>query len=351
MITLHEGNLLTEDVDALVNTVNTQGVMGKGVALQFKRAYPEMFRSYEVACRRGEVQPGRLHVWFSHALTGPRVVINFPTKRHWRQPSRIEDIDAGLVALVEVIRERDIRSIALPPLGCGNGGLDWRDVRPLIESRLAPVADDVDIRVFPPSGAPAAAEQVNRSPKPELTPSRAMLLTLMRRYEEAAFGPPSLVEVQKLAYFLQFSGEPLKLTFANARYGPYSDELRRTLSDLESHYIVGFGDGSAKVHDAEPLSVRREVLDELGTFVSANPDAAHRIDRVLEMISGYESAYGLELLASVHKLLADEPERRRDVDAVLEALQEWTRRKATLFTRDHVSTARQAIIDRGLLAS
>ncbi|MGL5861916.1 MAG: hypothetical protein ACRCY9_11755, partial [Phycicoccus sp.] len=123
------------------------------------------------------------------------------------------------------------------------------------------------------------------------------------------------------------------------------------LSDLESHYIVGFGDGSAKVHDAEPLSVRREVLDELGTFVSANPDAAHRIDRVLEMISGYESAYGLELLASVHKLLADEPERRRDVDAVLEALQEWTRRKATLFTRDHVSTARQAIIDRGLLAS
>ncbi|MGL5928430.1 MAG: type II toxin-antitoxin system antitoxin DNA ADP-ribosyl glycohydrolase DarG [Dermatophilaceae bacterium] len=350
MITLHEGNLLTEDVEALVNTVNTQGVMGKGVALQFKRAYPEMFQSYEAACRRGDVQPGRLHIWSSDALTGPRFVINFPTKRHWRQPSRLEDIDAGLVALVEAIRERNIRSIALPPLGCGNGGLDWRDVRPLIERRLAPVADEVDIRIFPPFGAPAAGEQVNRSPTPKLTPSRAMLLTLMRRYEEVAFGPPSLIEVQKLAYFLQVSGEPLGLRFANARYGPYSDDLRRTLSDLEGHYIVGFGDGSARVHDAEPLSVRPEVLDELDAFVSAQSDATHRIDHVLEMISGYESAYGLELLASVHKLLADEPERRPDVDAVLGALQEWTRRKATLFTRDHVSTARQAIIDRELLA-
>lgn len=149
MIELVHGNLLEADVEALVNTVNTEGVMGKGVALQFKKAFPEMFEAYREACRRGEIEPGRMHVYERRDMLGPRYIINFPTKRHWRQPSRLEDIASGLKALVEQIRSRRIRSVALPPLGCGSGGLEWGKVFPLIQAALDPL-ENVRALVFPP---------------------------------------------------------------------------------------------------------------------------------------------------------------------------------------------------------
>jgi O-acetyl-ADP-ribose deacetylase (regulator of RNase III) len=152
MITLERGNLLDADVDALVNTVNTVGVMGKGLALQFKRAYPAMFRAYSRAAQSGELEVGRMQVWETGELQGPRYIINFPTKRHWRQGSRLVDIEQGLADLVRVVRALGIRSVAVPPLGCGNGGLDWAQVEPLITNALTSLAD-VDVRLFPPGTA------------------------------------------------------------------------------------------------------------------------------------------------------------------------------------------------------
>lgn len=157
MITQAHGNLLEADVDALVNTVNTVGVMGKGIALQFRRAYPEMFTSYARAVKSHDVQLGVMHVWPTGAMAGPRLIINFPTKGHWRAPSRLEDVERGLDYLVRVIRQLGIRSIAVPPLGCGNGGLDWSVVEPLIRSKLSSVPD-VDVRLYAPEGAPAAVD-------------------------------------------------------------------------------------------------------------------------------------------------------------------------------------------------
>jgi O-acetyl-ADP-ribose deacetylase (regulator of RNase III) len=130
------GDLLSADVEALVNTVNTVGVMGKGLALQFKRRFPANFAIYAAACQRGEVEVGRMLIVETARTTTPRFIINFPTKKHWRDPSRLEYVRAGLVALVCEIRERGIRSIAIPPLGCGNGGLTWAAVRPLIDQAL-----------------------------------------------------------------------------------------------------------------------------------------------------------------------------------------------------------------------
>jgi O-acetyl-ADP-ribose deacetylase (regulator of RNase III) len=150
MLELVTGNLLEADTEALVNTVNTEGVMGKGIALQFKRKYPEMFEAYQQACKEGQVQPGRMHVYERREMINPRYIINFPTKRHWRSPSRIEDIKAGLSALVEEIRKRSIKSIALPPLGCGNGGLHWSEVLPAIRIALADLTD-VRLLVYPPA--------------------------------------------------------------------------------------------------------------------------------------------------------------------------------------------------------
>jgi O-acetyl-ADP-ribose deacetylase (regulator of RNase III) len=153
MIELASGDILKDDSEAMVNTVNCVGIMGGGITLQFKNAWPENFKAYEAACLRQEVQPGRMFIFETGHLTNPRYIINFPTKRHWRGKSRMQDIDPGLQALVVELRERGITSVAIPPLGSGLGGLEWEEVRPRIEAALAELPD-VHARVFEPRGAP-----------------------------------------------------------------------------------------------------------------------------------------------------------------------------------------------------
>lgn len=162
MIETGQGNLLETDAEALVNTVNCVGVMGKGIALQFKQAFPENYEAYHKACKRDEVVPGRLFVQSCRELGRLRWIVNFPTKRHWRGRSRLEDIRVGLEALAREIAVRGIRSIALPPLGCGHGGLDWNDVRPLIEETLGNLPD-VRVVVFEPGSGPAAGARPIRT--------------------------------------------------------------------------------------------------------------------------------------------------------------------------------------------
>ena len=163
------GDLLADDSEALVNTVNTVGVMGKGIALQFKRAYPEVFKAYQAASRRGEIQLGHVQVVPTGRLTGnPRSIVNFPTKNHWRSKSRLSDIRDGLVDLVDRIEEFGIRSIAVPPLGCGNGGLRWSDVRPVIVDVLSEL-NDVEVHLYPPEGAPSSVDMRVATSRPKLT--------------------------------------------------------------------------------------------------------------------------------------------------------------------------------------
>ena len=347
-ITRGTGNLLTQDVDALVNTVNTEGVMGKGIALQFKKAWPAMFKDYEAACRRGEVTPGCMHVWETGSLTGPRYIINFPTKRHWRGRSKLIDIETGLQDLARVIRELAITSIAIPPLGCGNGGLDWREVEPRMLRALEPLAGAVDVLIFAPMGAPDAADQPNREPVPKLTAARAALLALMREYEQVTFEPPTLVEVQKLAYFLQTNGEALRLDFGTAIYGPYADELRKSLRAMEGHFIIGFGDGSLPINKAEPIRVKPEIYEGLDKYIASHPETSARIRSVLKEIEGFESTYGLELLATVHWVMTHDATARTSSDAAHDEVRRWSQRKSSLFTRPHVESAWRAVHERGL---
>ncbi|MGO4956690.1 type II toxin-antitoxin system antitoxin DNA ADP-ribosyl glycohydrolase DarG [Luteococcus sp. Sow4_B9] len=345
------GNLLTQPADALVNTVNTQGVMGKGIALQFKKAWPEMYRAYAAACKRGEVQPGMMHVWPTNVMTGPRFIINFPTKRHWRAPSRMEDVEAGLDDLARVIQREGITSIAIPPLGCGNGGLQWSEVEPRIRAALAGVSQHTDILLFAPNGAPAAHEQPVGGDAPKLTPARAALLALMRTYQELTLEPPKLIEIQKLAYFLQNAGERLRLKFAPHLYGPYADDLRKTLRDMEGHYIVGFGDGSSPVIAAESIRVRPETLPRLDNVLEESPATKSHLRATMAAVEGFESLYGLELLSSVHWVMAHDDAAARDPGKALRDIREWSNRKANLFTPEHVETAWRAVHDRQLLGA
>ena len=219
MIEYKTGDITTEDAEALVNTVNCVGFMGKGVALSFKRAFPDNFKAYAEACERKEVQPGRMLVFETGRPANPRYIVNFPTKQHWRAKSKMEDIDSGLRALTQEINRRGIRAIAIPPLGSGFGGLEWAEVRPRIEAALRGM-NDLRVVIYEPSGALDKPVSSNRS-VPRMTPGRAALVGLMDRYLTGLLDPfVTLLEVHKLMYFMQAAGEPLRLNFQKGPYGP-----------------------------------------------------------------------------------------------------------------------------------
>ena len=323
MIEFKTGDILSENVEVLVNTVNCVGVMGRGIALQFKRAFPENFEAYAKACRREEVLPGRIFVFDTEQLSNPRYIFNFPTKRHWRGKSRIEDIEIGLEALAHEIQVRGIRSVAIPPLGSGLGGLDWNEVRPRIERALASI-DDAKLIVFEPSGAPTADKMVRNREVPKMTPSKAALVGLMHRYLSGLLDPfISLLEVHKLMYFLQESGEPLRLRFRKAEYGPYAENLRHALNAIEGHLISGYADGG----DApdKKLELVPGAVSDANDFLEENLGIRSHIERVASLIDGFESSVGLELLSTVYWIVANE-----EIDAfddVVSHFYSWNARK------------------------
>lgn len=342
MIDYVEGDLLKANTEALVNSVNSVGVMGRGVALEFKRRFPENFKAYKEACDWGEVQPGRMFVFETGELI-PSYIINFPTKRHWRGNSRIDDIEAGLVALVTEVEQREIRSIALPPLGCGLGGLDWQQVKQLIHTAFAALPD-VQTAVFEPGGySPPIPDSPEK--RPAMTPGRAALIGLMHRYL-TGLGEPvvTLLEVHKLMYFMQVAGEPLRLRYVKARYGPYADNLRHVLRELEGHYIHGSGTGGDRVHQA--LHLRPGAITAAEEFLKGHLGTRNRFDRVAELVKGFDSAFGLELLATVHWVIGETGSA--EDDDVIRATYAWNSRKRQ-FAHSQIAFARETLQDRGWL--
>jgi O-acetyl-ADP-ribose deacetylase (regulator of RNase III) len=345
MISLTRGNLLEADAEALVNTVNCDGFMGKGIALQFKQAFPENFRVYEKACRAGEVQPGRMLVVPTGSLVNPKYIINFPTKRHWRGKSRIEDIASGLRALIDEVRKLSIAVVAVPPLGCGFGGLDWRKVRPMIERAFAELPN-VRVLLFEPVGTPAAADMPVGTKRPKLTLARALFIRLMRQYSEMSYRL-TLLEIQKLAYLLQESGEPLRLRYVAHLYGPYAHNLNKVLEVLEGHFIRGYGDEAKPDVEIELLPGAAEEADR---FLAGRDDSADRLERVASVIEGFETPYGMELLASVHWVAMHDASKAQDADQAVAAIQGWNDRKRTMFEAKHVRLAWERLWDLGWLA-
>ena len=345
MIRFQRGDILEARAEALVNTVNCVGIMGRGIALQFKNAFPANFKAYAAACKRGEVQPGRMFVFDTGELTPPRYIINFPTKRHWRGKSRIEDIRAGLEALVDEIRARDIRSIALPPLGSGLGGLDWADVRPLIERALARLPE-VEAEVFEPDGG-ARDSRANRSTSvPRMTPGRAALVSLMNRYLGGLMDPSiTLLEVHKLMYFLQVGGEPLQLRFTKGLYGPYAENLRHVFRDIEGHLVAGYADGGDA--PGKHLALVPGAVSEAERFLSEHPDTLERFDRVARLVEGFETPFGMELLATVHWVVAEEGVAGEE--SVAEATYAWGPTKRQ-FSRGQIQTAMDRLRAEGWLS-
>jgi len=341
MIEFRTGNILTADVQALVNTVNCVGIMGRGIALQFKNRFPENFKSYVAACKREEIQPGRMFVFETHTLTNPKFIINFPTKRHWRGKSRIEDIDAGLTALVEVIRNRNIHSIAIPPLGSGLGGLNWNDVRPRIEAAVRGI-NDLSVIIFEPNSASVATKSRE---VPKMSAGRAALVVLMHRYLGGLMDPfVTLLEVHKLMYFMQEAGEPLRLNYTKAPYGPYAENLRHVINVIEGHLVSGYADGGDEPD--KQLALIPGAVKEAEAFLKDKRETAGRFDRVGELVEGYETPFGLELLATVHWVAMHE--KAVSFNDVVAQVYAWNDRKKR-FAPPQIGVAFETLRTKGWL--
>ncbi len=340
---LRRGDILEAQAEALVNTVNTVGVMGKGVALQFRRAFPDNYRAYAKACKRDEVEVGKVFVFDRGTIEHPRYIINFPTKRHWRERSRIEYIQTGLKDLVRQIRVLDIRSIAVPPLGCGYGGLDWDEVRTLIEE-ASDRLPDVEFLVYEPQEVTEPKPLAAKEPKPKLTPARAALLKLFAAYE--AWGDHiGRLEAQKIAYFLQNAGMDLKLDFVKSKYGPHAEALNHVLKRLEGYYFKGYGDLST----SSRIRLMPEAADMANSFLKDHPEVQEPIERTEQVVAGFESRYGMELLATVHWVACHEG--AEDLDSVLKAIKSWSQHKKYGFAEEHISTAWEHLREEGWISA
>lgn len=344
MIEFQQGNLLEANVEALVNTVNCVGVMGKGIALQFKQAFPANFQVYQKACKSNSVRPGEMLVVPTGILGNPKYIINFPTKRHWKGRSRIEDIEAGLVSLAKDIEALGIESIAVPPLGCGNGGLDWSEVAPLIVQALG-CLPNVEVCLFEPEGTPVAASMPIATSKPRMTRGRALVISLMQRYGIPGYELTRL-EIQKLAYFLQVSGEPLKLRYVKHKFGPYADNLNHVMQTIEGHYTRGYGDGSQQ---QTGIYLLPQAAEEAAELLNGFPNSIKHLEKVSHLIEGFETPYAMELLATVHWVAQHDLLAAVDPLAAVAQVHAWSKRKVKLFPSEHIQLAWQRLSDENWL--
>ena len=332
------GDLLQSKAQALVNTVNTVGVMGKGIALQFKENFPANNKAYIDACKLKSLVPGRLLMVTDKSIHfGLKEIINFPTKVHWKAPSKYEYVEDGLKALRILIQEKNIRSIAIPPLGCGNGGLDWAVVKPMIVRHLGDL--DIDVQVYEPNThIKQLLQQQETKKEVKLTPARVQLMYILYAYESLG-EYSSVFAANKLAYFLQRMGQPMKLQFKPHHYGPYAIGVEKVLYALNGVYLRGIEQG--QVGPFEPLYLNYGKCTEIKQYVEKELPASdrERLAKLMELLRGFASDLPLEILATVDYLMQETP--GMSLDGVTSAIARWSSRKEKLFKDEYIAIAYQ----------
>jgi len=335
MISYIIGDLLEADVEAVVNTVNTVGVMGKGIALQFKDKYPNNLNAYLAACKSGEMIIGKMLVFKESEAYGGKIIINFPTKKDWKHKSKYEYIEKGLKDLVKVINEYNIKSIAIPPLGCGNGGLEWDKIKSLMEKYLGTITSCTDIFVFEPNEKIKGILKKQESSKEvKLTDAKALLLYSMFYYEsQGEF--TSLFVANKLAYFFQRLKEPSfqRLKFTKSHYGPYSRQVDHLIHGLNGKYLRGMEQMTLTAF--EPIELQYDKVSEVSGYVKKID--SERLKRLLHLINGFQSAFSLEILASVDFIRKEN--KNISKEETVTAIRQWSERKKDLFKEEYISIA------------
>jgi O-acetyl-ADP-ribose deacetylase (regulator of RNase III) len=340
MIKYKQGNIIGENVDAIVNTVNCVGVMGRGLALQYKNKFPDNFKTYAKACKDGEVIIGKMFITQTGQLTNPKYIINFPTKRHWRGKSKIEYIECGLIDLINIIKKYDIKSIAIPPLGSGLGGLDWNIVKNKIENIFSDIKE-INIIVYRPLEKKNIVKNIPTN-APKMTKGRAALIGLINRYLEGLLSPfISLLEIHKLVYFMQEAGEPLQLKFEKAHYGPYAQNLRHVLNVVEGHFINGYEYGG-DAPDKQIKLVSSAVI-VANKFLEDKQITKANFNKVSDLISGFETPFGLELLSTVHWVMKQN--NTTNINQIITSIYNWNKGKKK-FSEKQIQLAIDVLIKK-----
>ena len=334
MIETKFGDILVADVEAIVNTVNCVGVMGKGIALQFKMKYPENYQFYKKICDQGRMIVGKVLVFEQPSTNHPKYIINFPTKRHWKGKSTIQDISKGLDSLIEEIKNLKIKSIAIPALGSGLGGLDWQQVKSIITDAFSTLPD-VNVWLYEPHYSPSIQTIAVNTKKPKITLTKALLIKLLQVYQALGYSH-SLLEIQKLIYFINIPlNEELKFSFKKSSYGPYTSTINHLLQDMENHYTRGFGDGVQKAE----VRLLDNAIDEADTFLSGKNEYLENIKRIKRLVDGFETPFGMELLSTVHWVTANECDDSPTNEDIIKKVHNWNSRKKKLFQPHHINIA------------
>lgn len=325
MIQYITANIFESNAQAIINTVNTDGVMGKGIALQFKKSFPNNYKAYVKACKNESIAIGKLFVFKDYNTTiGEKIIINFPTKKSWRNPSEYNFIEEGLDDLIKIISINNITSIAIPALGAGNGGLVWEKVKEIIVRKLKHL--DVDIIIYEPT------KQIKEYLKPErvkLTDARALLLYVL--YDLVKNGEyVSEFSSEKVCYFLQRFGAKkyFKLEFEPNFYGPYSGKVRFVLNVLNGSYIMGYSDMSKKPF--EPLTLVSDGYETVKNHVENNAELLNISKKTISFLTGFYSDFALELFSSIDYLVIKN--NTIDKDIIIKKLESWSDRKRSLFS-------------------
>lgn len=338
------GDLFDAKTQAIVNTVNCVGVMGKGVALEFKRRWPDNFKIYKEKCARNEIQTGKMFVYDNNSSlfesdAGFEYLINFPTKKHWRSKSRIEYIIEGLDDFILQVKRLGITSVAIPPLGCGNGGLSWSQVRPLIVDKVSELPDVLWV-VYEPKEAVLEPEHEN-IPK-EMTVPRATMVKVLGDFSSFFGGSYTRLTIQKLVYFLQVLEVNFNLEFAKETYGPYSRELHSALQVMEKqHYLTGYISDEQISATPAAYSAAEEYLESNTRYLSST------FKKLSNLVEGFESPFGMELLSSVHYLY--NVEERQSLDDIIEGIRGWNQKKSEKFSPEHIEGAVTRLEEDGLI--
>lgn len=337
MVQVVVGDIFDSGAQTLVNTVNCVGVMGKGLALEFRLRYPDMYDDYADRCSRGDVHLGEPYVY---RYVVPPWILVFPTKQHWRSLSRLVDIEAGLTFLASHYRKWGIASIAVPPLGCGLGGLDWSIVGPTLYQGLS--ALDIDVKLYAPADTPAGqlapaflgcgadlldTHEVSVSER-RITPEYMVLAEIVHQLENTAYHwPIGKVMFQKIGYFATLLGVDTGLVYARGSYGPFAPKLKSVESALLNNglltetWVGGRGqiDVGPTYTDAMKLPRNRAAVDE----------HYQQIARVVDLMSRMNTGQA-EVAATVHfvanELQKDRPNRPTEID-VLREVMAWKKRR------------------------
>ena len=332
MIKFTTGDILKSDADALVNTVNCEGYMGKGIAYQFKLAYPQNNKDYEVSCKNGELTVGQLH----HFYENNKLIINFPTKNKWREKSHMSYIRNGLNELVKLISEEGVSSIAIPPLGCGNGGLNWDEVKNIIINALEPYSPNIDIIIYEPSQYFKAVSKI----APKLNTSHLIVMGFKPYLKKF-----TKLSVQKVAFFMNiFSGEDY-FKFKKHKYGPYSHSIDIIIKSIKE-YQNFYGLDTEKAYDlAKNTLISKKVENKIEYY-------SPYIRKSIEFINSFTLQKEVELAATVCLIIKDKKTVNK-ADIIME-ISNWSEEKSKKFSNEDIDESlnilvANRIIDQDLL--